>query len=218
MPQICRRPRPVWSIINGPRSDPLRPSVTVCYREIHVQSNGRRRESSRAALAQFAMAILTSLINFLLGKRRAVSVQAAFRRSKDSYLEFLGIAERRATVVSPDHRLVWQNAFRLQHLLIRQQYLRFEHLVANHQLGDASRSIASIEERLSKGWAVTEEAALEENLPSYKEISSEIEDIKSKWRPLGKELIAALEGDSEYREARITLSERAQKRLAKLGG
>jgi hypothetical protein len=121
--------------------------VTLCYRGIHVQSNGQRRESSRAALAQFAMAILTSLISFLLGKRRAASVRDAFRRSKDSYLEFLGIAERRAIVVSPDHRLVWQNAFRLQHLLIQQQYLRFEHLVANHQLGDASRSIASIEER-----------------------------------------------------------------------
>jgi hypothetical protein len=163
------------------------------------------------------MAILTSLISFLLGKRRAASVQDAFRRSKDSYLEFLGIAERRAIVVSPDHRLVWQNAFRLQHLLIKQQYLRFEHL-ANHQLGEASRSIASIEERLGKGWAVTEEATLNESLPLYKEISSEIEDIKSKWLPLDKELIAALEGDSEYRTARIALSERAQKRLAKLGG
>ena len=197
---------------------PLRSSVTVCYRGIHVQSNGRRRESSRAALAQFAMAILTSLISFLLGKRRAASVQDAFRRSKDSYLEFLGIAERRAIAVSPDHRLVWQNAFRLQHLLIKQQYLRFENLVVNHQLGEASRSIASIEERLGKGWAVTEEATLKESLPLYKEISSEIEDIKSKWLPLGKELIAALEGDSEYRTARIALSERAQKRLAKLGG
>jgi hypothetical protein len=66
--------------------------------------------------------------------------------------------------------------------------------------------------------AQQEEATLEENLPLYKEISSEIEDIKSKWRPLGKELIAALEADSEYRKARIALSERAQKRLAKLGG
>jgi len=126
------------------------------------------------------MAILTSLISFLLGKRRAASVQDAFRRSKDSYLEFLGIAERRAIAVSPDHRLVWQNAFRLQHLLIKQQYLRFENLVVNHQLGEASRSIASIEERLGKGWAVTEEATLKESLPLYKEISSEIEDIKSK--------------------------------------
>jgi hypothetical protein len=164
------------------------------------------------------MAILTSLIGFLLGKRRAASVQDAFRRSKDSYLDFLGIAERRAIVVSPDHRLVWQNAFRLQHLLIKQQYLRFENLMVNHQLGEASRSIASIEERLGKGWAVTEEATLKESLPSYREISSEIEDIKSKWLPLGRELIAALEGDVEYRTARIALSERAHKRLAKLGG
>jgi hypothetical protein len=108
--------------------------------------------------------------------------------------------------------------FRLQHLLIKQQYLRFEDLMVNHQLGEASRSIASIEERLGKGWAVTEEATLKESLPLYREISSEIEDIKSKWLPLGKELIAALEGDAEYRTARIALSERAHKRLAKLGG
>lgn len=164
------------------------------------------------------MAMLTSLINLLLGKRRAASIQDAFRRSRDSYLEFLGVAERRAIAVSPDHRLVWQNAFRLQHLLIEQQDLRFASLVANHQLGEASRSIASIEERLSKGWAVTEEANLKETLPLYKEISSEIEVIKSKWLPLGSELIAALEGDPEYRTARIALSERAQKRLTKLGG
>jgi len=52
--------------------------------------------------------------------------------------------------------------------------------MVNHQLGEASRSIASIEERLCKGWAVTEEATLKESLPLYREISSEIEDIKSK--------------------------------------
>lgn len=75
---------------------------------------------------------------------------------------------------------MWQIAFRLQHLLIKQQYLRFENLVANHQLGEASRSIASIEERLGKGWAATEEATLKESLPLYKEISGEIEDMKSK--------------------------------------
>jgi hypothetical protein len=39
-------------------------------------------------------------------------------------------------------------------LLINQQCLRFENLVGNHQLGVASRSIASSEERLDKGWAV----------------------------------------------------------------
>jgi hypothetical protein len=74
--------------------------------------------------------------------------------------------------VSPGHRLVWQNAFRLQHLLIKQQYFRFENL-----------------ERLGKGWAVTEEATLKESLPLYEQISSEIEDIKSKWLPLDKDPI-----------------------------
>jgi hypothetical protein len=164
------------------------------------------------------MVTLTTLVSSFLGKRRAASVQDAYRQSKDSYLEFLAIAERRAIAVLPDHGLMWQNVFRLQHLLVEQEHLRFENLVANHQLDEASRSIASIEERLSKGWAATEEATLKESLPSYREISTEIEDIKSKWLPLGNELIAALEGDSEYRMARIALSGSVQKRRAKLGG
>jgi hypothetical protein len=91
----------------------------------------------------------------------------------------LSIAERRAFEVSPDHKLVWQNAFRLRRLLLKQQCLRFENLVSEHQLGVESGSIASIEERLGKGWTDTEEAALGEGLPSYKEISREIDDIKS---------------------------------------
>jgi hypothetical protein len=97
---------------------------------------------------------------------------------------------------------VWQNAFRLQRLLIEQQCLRFENLVSNHQLGVASGSISSIEERLGKGWGETEEAALKESLPSYKEISPEIDDIKSRL-PLDKKLVEELEGHSEYRKARM---------------
>jgi hypothetical protein len=52
-----------------------------------------------------------------------------------------------------------------------------------------------------------------------REISCEIDDIKSKWDPLAisAEMISALERDSEYRKARIALSEGAQERQAKLG-
>jgi hypothetical protein len=53
---------------------------------------------------------------------------------------------------------------------------------------------------------------------SYKEISRQINDIKSTSLAPGKKLVEELEGDSEYREARIGLSEDAQKRQANLGG
>jgi hypothetical protein len=168
--------------------------------------------------SHFATSMFTTSISFLLGKRRAATVQNAFRESNESYLVVLDIAERRALDVSPDHGDEWQKAFMLQRLLIKQRCLRFEHLVRARQLDESSRSIASIEDRLDKGWADTEEAILKEIMPSYKEISREIDDVRSKRLPLGKELIAALEGDSEYRQARIAFSDRAYGRRAKLGG
>ena len=165
--------------------------------------------------------MLMGIVNFLYCKRRATSVQNAFRESNNSYREFLKIAERRAIEVLPDYRIVWQNAYRLQNLLLTRTHLRFEYLKGNRQLGSVtSRSIASIEERLDKAWTVTEEAKLRESLPLYREITCEIDDIKSKWDPLAvsTEMISALERDSEYRSARIALSEGAQRRRAKLGG
>src|SRR5260370_32187282 len=45
------------------------------------------------------------------------------------------------------------------------------------------RSISGIKERLDKGWADTEESSLKNDLPSYREISREIDEIKSKWDP-----------------------------------
>lgn len=162
--------------------------------------------------------MLLSFISLLLGKRRPTSPQAAFRERKAPYLEFLRVAERRAVEVTPEHSVVWQNAFRLQRLLVEQLCLRFEHLVGNQQLDLASESIARIEERLGSGWSEAEEAALKESLPSYKEISREIDAMKSRWRPLDKSLVDALQADSEYREARIALSDNANRRPDKLGG
>src|ERR1700678_304925 len=163
--------------------------------------------------------MLMGIVNFLYCKRQATSVQNAFRESNNSYREFLNIAERCAIEVLPDYRIVWQNAYRLQNLLLTRTHLRFEYLKGNHQLdSETSRSIASIEERLDKAWTVAEEAKLKERLPLYREISCEIDDIKSKWDPLAisAEMISALERDSEYRKARIGLSESGQKRQAKL--
>jgi hypothetical protein len=157
--------------------------------------------------------LLTNLIGKLLGRSRATSDHDKFRESQESYLEFLRIAERRALEVSPNYKLVWQNTFRLQHLLMKQQFFRFEYLLGNGQMGTvAARSISSIEERLDKGWADTEESSLKNDLPSYREISREIDEIKSNWDPSAlDEPRLVLEQDPEYREARIALSERAKR-------
>jgi hypothetical protein len=159
--------------------------------------------------------LLTTFISKLLRHSRATSVQDKFRESQDSYLEFLRIAERRALEVSPNYKLAWQNAFRLQHLLMKQRCFRFEYLLGNGQMDTlTATSISSLTERLDKGWTDTEEFTLKNDLPSYREISREIDEIKSKWDPSAlDEPRVALEQDSEYRKARLALSERAKRQL-----
>jgi hypothetical protein len=168
-----RKPRRKWPTadrwdrtgVHRRVADPLRSVATVRYRGTHVQC-------SRVVLAFCKAMLLSNLISKLLGKSRAASVEGKFRESQDSYLEFLEIAERRATEVSPDYRLAWQNAFRLQHLLMKQQNLRFEYLLGNGQLDtQTARSISRIKERLDKGWADKEEESLKNSLPSYRDIT-----------------------------------------------
>ena len=146
-------------------------------------------------------------------KSRANIVYDTFIKWVNSYQDFLRIAERRALKVSPAYKQAWQNAFSLQRLLKRRQSLRFKYLFAGGKLDFATiKSLDSITERLDKGWTEVEETDLRQCMAAYRDDSRAIEDIQSKWDPHAlDDARQLLENDSQYREARLALSERAQK-------
>lgn len=156
---------------------------------------------------------------FKTRKSWASLVQESFRKSLESYLEFLNIAEQRAVEISPDHELAWQNAFRFQRLVKRRQVLRFEYLLSNNMFdAETFKSVAGIEERVERGWGEMEETALRTIMPAYSDIAREIKAIESNADPHaldGARLL--LEKDREYRIARQVLAEKAQKRQLRRG-
>jgi hypothetical protein len=115
--------------------------------------------------------------------------------------------------VSPAHKQAWQNAFSLQRLLKQRESFRFEYLFSRGKLDIAGfKSLDGIAERLDKGWSEVEEAELRARAAAYRHDSRAIEDIQSKWDPHAlDDAREVLENDSEYREARLALSERARK-------
>lgn len=153
------------------------------------------------------------LIQSLMRLRsRRTLLRDTFRKSQASYLEFVTKAEQCALRVSPDFKLAWQNVYKLQRLLKEQQSTRFEYLLKARHL-DCSRfeSLDAIAERLEAGWSDAEESALRALDTKYNEISLEIADIRSTWRPYAVgESFKMLENDPEYQTARLALSSRAQ--------
>ena len=146
-----------------------------------------------------------------LRSRRAL-LRDTFRKSQASYLEFLNVAEQCALRVSPDFKLAWQNVYQLQRLLKEQQSIRFEYLLTARHL-DCSRfeSLDAIAERLEAGWSDAEEMDVQACNAHYSEISLEIADIRSKWKPYAVgESFKILENDPEYQTARLALSTRAE--------
>src|SRR5271163_1690238 len=92
-------------------------------------------------------------------KSRATLIHDTFRKWVGSYFDFLNIAEQRAFIVTPDYKLAWQNAFRLQRLLKEQQGLRFEIWFGRGDLDQVTcQSLDSIATRLDEGWTDEEEA------------------------------------------------------------
>lgn len=158
----------------------------------------------------------SSTICILFNRKRnwTERLQENFRLSLQSYLEFLSIAEQRAIEVSPDHKVSWQNAFRFQRLSKRRQLIRFEYLLSKNMFDtDTFKSIASIEQRLDRGWGETEETSLRVSMSVYREIAEEIEAIAANADPHALDAPRLLlEKDQEYRDARQGLAERAEKR------
>lgn len=62
--------------------------------------------------------LIQSLIRL---RSRRTLLRDTFRKSQASYIEFLDVAEQCALRVSPEFKLAWQNAYRLQRLLMEQR-------------------------------------------------------------------------------------------------
>jgi hypothetical protein len=145
-------------------------------------------------------------------RSRSTLLRETFRKSRASYLEFLQVAEQCALRVSPEFKLAWQNVYRLQRLLMEQRTIRFEYLLETCVL-DCSlfETLDAIAERLDAGWGDAEEVAVQTCNAHYSEISLEIADIRSKWKPYAVgESFKMLENDPEYQTARLALASRAQ--------
>jgi hypothetical protein len=149
---------------------------------------------------------------------RATVVHDTYKKSVESYRQYLKIAERRAIELSPERKLAWQTVFRLQRLLNERQASRFEYLFGRGKFdGVTWKSLSSITERLDKGWSEAEEADLKENVSSYRDASREIEDLQSNWdsNVLG-DSSRVVDQDLQYSAARRALAERTRKLQARL--
>jgi hypothetical protein len=153
------------------------------------------------------------LIQSLMRLRsRRTLLRNTFRKSQASYLEFLNVAEQCALRVSPEFKLAWQNVYRLQRLLMEQRAIRFEYLLKARAL-DCSlfETLDAIAECLDAGWSDAEEMDVQACNTHYSEISLEISDIRSRWKPYAVgESFKMLENDPEYQTARLALASRAQ--------
>jgi len=140
-------------------------------------------------------------------------VRDTFLKSQASYLEFLGVAEQRASRVSPDAKLAWQKVFKLQRLLNERQTMRLMHLLRTRNL-DCSlfETLDDVAARLDAGWSEAEEIAMKGFSAHYSEISREIGDIRSNWDPHAiDDSSRNLEQDPQYLAARSALADRAKK-------
>ena len=121
--------------------------------------------------------------------------------------------------VVPDRKLAWQNAFRLQRLLIERQILRLQYLYEGGVFCNGLwKSLTSIEKRLDQEWSEDEEATLKEGKPIYDNVSREIQDCRLRFDPAALvDAARVLERDVKYRDARLAHVERMKKLREQLG-
>jgi hypothetical protein len=163
--------------------------------------------------------MVAALMRLFTQNPQAALAHRIFRSYTESYSQFLKVAEQRAALkVSPDRKLAWQNAFKLQRLLQEQLASRFEYLFGRARFdNDTLKSLDAIFERLNKVWSEAEEADLKGGVTSYAELSAEIEGIQSKWDPLLiEDPSGALQQDHIFRTAQVALAESSKKLRAQL--
>jgi hypothetical protein len=145
-------------------------------------------------------------------KTRHGLVRDTYRKNMKRFREFTVFCEQRATEISPNQKPLLLNCFKLWDLLMVQREIRFEYLLKSKSLDCSTfKSLDEIDERLDKGWDVTEEVNLKKSNAHYTSICQEIADIKSKWDSDSLTApLRALEQDPQYRAAREENADRIQ--------
>jgi hypothetical protein len=169
-------------------------------------------QTHRTAFAHVRKYAIDKMTGFFAKSSRATVVQDVFRRYLECTREFWKVAQRSALKGSPAWKLPLQKAFRLQHVLIDRQALRFGYLLAGNTFDFAGlKSLNDITERLDQRWSEVEEVGLIGSNSFYRDVIQEIKDIQSSWDAKAlAEPLQELQKDLKYCDARRALADKVQ--------
>ena len=152
----------------------------------------------------------------------AVAIRATFRQYIEAKREFGAVAERCLLKGWPDRKAAVQCTSRLGDLVAKIELLRFEYLMSAVPVDAmALKSFTCIFDRLYKGWQDSDEVALREENPTYRDVSRELEAAEATKAALDP---TALDGpfagaarDPEYRNAAASLNKKHRQLEQQLG-
>jgi hypothetical protein len=151
-----------------------------------------------------------------------IAIRDTFRQYIEAKREFGAIAERCLLKGWPDRKAAVQSTSRLGDLVSEIELLRFEYLMNAVPIDvTVLKSFACIFDRLYKGWGESEEIALREKDPTYRDLSRELEAAEATKAALDP---TALDGpfagaarDPEYRNAAASLDKKCRQLEEQLG-
>jgi hypothetical protein len=152
----------------------------------------------------------------------ADAIRDTFRQYIEAKREFSAVAERCLLKGWPDRKAAVKSMSRLGDLVTEIELLRFEYLMSAVPVHATTlKSFACIFDRLHKGWRDTEEVALREKDPTYRDVSRELEAAEATKAASDP---TALDGpfagaarDPEYQDAAISLDKKHRQLEAELG-
>ena len=154
----------------------------------------------------------------------AIAIRDIFRKYIEAKREFGAVAERCLLKGWPDRKAAIQSMLRLGNLVSEVELLRFEYLMSTVPVDAAVlKSFDCIFERLYKDWRDSEEVALREKNPTYRDLSRELEAAEA--AKAAKDPTAldgpfgGARGDPEYRNGFTSLDKKhrqLEEQLARL--
>lgn len=152
----------------------------------------------------------------------AIAIRDIFRQYIEAKREFGVIAERCLLKGWPDRKTAIQSTSRLGTLVAETEWLRFEYLMSAGPFDAAVlKSFACIFDRLDKGWGDSEELALRDKNPTYRDVSRELEAANATKAALDPTALdgpfAGAKGDPEFRRAFAALDKKHRQLEEQLG-
>jgi hypothetical protein len=128
------------------------------------------------------------------------AIRSLLRQYIEAKSQFLATSERCLQKGWPDRKIAIRNAIRLKILQGDLELLRFDYVVRHQSVEPAAcKSLASIMDRLYKDWRDSEEVALKEENPNYRELMRELGTAEAERDPAALDgPLAAVRGDREY--------------------